>query len=527
MKRQSEKYDIFISYRRENGYDTAKHLNDLLVRDGYRVSFDIDTLRNGAFDTQLLQRIEDCIDFILIVDAHAFDRTLDPLFDPQNDWLRCELAHAIKHNKNIIPVFLSGSCTFPDGLPEDIAAVVKENGPEYNRYYFNDFYKRLRTKFLKSRSRRRSMLYLLCTTIVVLVLTALIIVSKVLAAPIYQNPINPHTTTKEEFLSYVVKELKTSGLLVKGREDMKTVWEDKSYRDSCEAQFYLGCIYYCEFMYKEAFKAFERSALKGYAPAEYALGVCYDNAISVRQNYNKAVTYYELSANQNYAPAQNDFGVICLINSNSREALSLFEKSAEQNYAPAQYNLAYCYASSDIEECIYWLKKSAKNGYRIAEYNRAVMYITGPENYRNLERGVILLEELAEKGCDLALTDLATCYSIGCGVEKDMEKAWDLMLQAANKGNVNAKTSIGMAYISPPLGCPIEQDYQLAFSYLSEAAEEGYPIAQYALGEMYKFGYGVKKNMLKKRIWCSRAVDQGFSLQQYQQYSQQLMQLAN
>ena len=41
------KYDIFISYRREGGYDTAKHLNDLLVRDGYRVSFDIDTLRNG------------------------------------------------------------------------------------------------------------------------------------------------------------------------------------------------------------------------------------------------------------------------------------------------------------------------------------------------------------------------------------------------------------------------------------------------------------------------------------------------
>ncbi len=24
------KYDIFISYRREGGYDTAKHLNDLL-----------------------------------------------------------------------------------------------------------------------------------------------------------------------------------------------------------------------------------------------------------------------------------------------------------------------------------------------------------------------------------------------------------------------------------------------------------------------------------------------------------------
>ena len=42
-------YDVFISYRREGGYDTVKHLNDLLVRDGYKVSLDIDTLRSGGF----------------------------------------------------------------------------------------------------------------------------------------------------------------------------------------------------------------------------------------------------------------------------------------------------------------------------------------------------------------------------------------------------------------------------------------------------------------------------------------------
>lgn len=146
------KYDIFISYRREGGYDTAKHLNDLLVRDGYRVSFDIDTLRKGDFDTQLLSRIEECRDFILIVDQHAFDRTLDPKFDPKKDWLRCELAHALKLNKNIIPIFLSGVSGFPDGLPADIVNVVKKNCPEYNRYYFNDFYKTLKKRFLHKRN---------------------------------------------------------------------------------------------------------------------------------------------------------------------------------------------------------------------------------------------------------------------------------------------------------------------------------------------------------------------------------------
>lgn len=156
---KSKQYDIFISYRREGGYDTAKHLYDLLTRDGYNVSFDIDTLRNGDFDIQLLSRIEQCRDFILIVDKNAFARTLDPNYNPKNDWLRCELAHALKLDKNIIPVFLSGVSGFPDNLPEDIADVVKKHGPEYNKFYFNDFYDILKKRFLESKSHNLSFAY--------------------------------------------------------------------------------------------------------------------------------------------------------------------------------------------------------------------------------------------------------------------------------------------------------------------------------------------------------------------------------
>ena len=112
------KYDIFISYRREGGYDTAKHLNDLLVMDGYKVSFDIDTLRSGDFDTQLLERIDQCRDFILIVDKHAFDRTLDPTFNPKNDWMRCELSYALKKIKISSPCFSLGLLAFQRIFPK-------------------------------------------------------------------------------------------------------------------------------------------------------------------------------------------------------------------------------------------------------------------------------------------------------------------------------------------------------------------------------------------------------------------------
>lgn len=143
------KYDIFLSYRRDGGFDTAKHLYDLLIRDGYSVSFDVDTLRNGDFDVALFNRIKSCKDFILILDEHAFDRTLDENFPREKDWLRMELACALEHKINVIPVMLSGFSGFPDNLPEDIADITRKNGPGYNREYFDAFYLRL-LEFLTS-----------------------------------------------------------------------------------------------------------------------------------------------------------------------------------------------------------------------------------------------------------------------------------------------------------------------------------------------------------------------------------------
>ena len=145
------KYDIFLSYRRDGGYETAKHLYDLLTRDGYTVSFDIDTLKKGDFDEQLLSRIDQCKDFILIVDKDAFTRTINGSCPPIQDWLRCELSYALSKRKNIIPVFLAGANGFPSNLPEDIIEVTTKNGPKYNREYFDAFYEKLRNDFLNSR----------------------------------------------------------------------------------------------------------------------------------------------------------------------------------------------------------------------------------------------------------------------------------------------------------------------------------------------------------------------------------------
>ena len=136
-------YDIFISYRREGGGATAGRINDMLTADGYSVSYDVDTLREGRFDMQLLERIEQCQDFILVVDKNCFARTIDPATNPQDDWLWQELKYALQLKKNVIPVLLAGA-NFPQNLPEDIDNVRFCNGPKCVHEYFDSFYTKLK-----------------------------------------------------------------------------------------------------------------------------------------------------------------------------------------------------------------------------------------------------------------------------------------------------------------------------------------------------------------------------------------------
>ena len=140
------KYDIFFSYRREGGSETAKHLRDTLTEKGYRVFLDVESLRAGQFNTELYRIIEQSTDFLLILPPNGLDRCQD-----ENDWLRLEIEHAIKFNKNIIPVMLKGF-EFPDELPESMEFLRTQNGLIANVEYYDAFVSKL-LEFLQSKHR--------------------------------------------------------------------------------------------------------------------------------------------------------------------------------------------------------------------------------------------------------------------------------------------------------------------------------------------------------------------------------------
>lgn len=121
---------IFISYRREGGDVTAKLICEALKNRGYTVFYDYDSLKGGYFDDKIFKAIERCNDFVVVLPENSLDRCVN-----ENDWVRQEIAHALKSKKNIIPIMLP-EFEFPNDLPKDIEDISRINGIRFIMDYF-------------------------------------------------------------------------------------------------------------------------------------------------------------------------------------------------------------------------------------------------------------------------------------------------------------------------------------------------------------------------------------------------------
>jgi formylglycine-generating enzyme required for sulfatase activity len=125
-------YDLFISYRRENGSQMARLLRTYLEERGYRVFLDVEELKAGHFDMALLRNIEAAQTFIVILSPGCLDRCKN-----DGDWLRIEIAQALKLGKKIIPLMMEGF-KFPPKteMPEDMNELDRHQAVLYSNDFF-------------------------------------------------------------------------------------------------------------------------------------------------------------------------------------------------------------------------------------------------------------------------------------------------------------------------------------------------------------------------------------------------------
>jgi serine/threonine protein kinase len=129
----AQKYDVFISYRREGSAEAARAIRAELRQRQVRAFLDVDELRSGHFDEALLDCIQRTPNFIVILSPDCLERCVD-----ERDWLRREIAEAIKLKKNILPVTMPGFI-FPETqkLPVDIRGLEMHQRVRYDHEYFD------------------------------------------------------------------------------------------------------------------------------------------------------------------------------------------------------------------------------------------------------------------------------------------------------------------------------------------------------------------------------------------------------
>ncbi len=119
-------YDVFISYRRKNGFAVAKMIRELLKARGVAAFVDLDELKSGTFDDKIIDAIESTPTFVLILTAGALDRCGE-----HDDWLSKEINAAVVSGRNIIPVMCDGfdwPKQWGDDIPDNIRLLSNYSG---------------------------------------------------------------------------------------------------------------------------------------------------------------------------------------------------------------------------------------------------------------------------------------------------------------------------------------------------------------------------------------------------------------
>jgi DNA polymerase len=134
---------IFINYRRQDSEGYVGRLYDHLVRyfESEDIFMDVASIDPGADFVQTLEdAVAECDVFIAMIGPHwltVADDGGERRLDQWNDFVRIEIASALKQNKLVIPALVGGATMpAPKSLPDDLTTLARRNAIELSHQRF-------------------------------------------------------------------------------------------------------------------------------------------------------------------------------------------------------------------------------------------------------------------------------------------------------------------------------------------------------------------------------------------------------
>jgi TPR repeat protein len=267
------------------------------------------------------------------------------------------------------------------------------------------------------------------------------------------------------------------------------------------AQVGIGDVNYTKERYEDAVTWFTKAADQGDAEAEHRLGYCYQFGNGVELNLDTALAWFEKAAAKGHADGQFGIGVVNYTKERYEEAVTWFTKAADQHDTEAESWLGYCYqfgngVELNLDTALAWFEKAAAKGHTGAQVGIGVVSYT-KERY---EDAVTWFTKAAEQHDADAERWLGHCYRFGNGVEQNFDTALEWYEKAAAKGHAGAQYGIGIVNYK-------KERYEEAVTWFTKAAAQGDTNAEVHLGDCYRKGRGVTRDIPKAIEWYTKAAE--------------------
>ena len=261
-----------------------------------------------------------------------------------------------------------------------------------------------------------------------------------------------------------------------------------------------------------------KSSKKGYLRATNNLSYCYLEGLGVKKSVKKAVKLCLLSAKKGSHIAQLTMGKNYLmgrfVKKSTSKGICWLKKASDSGYAPAMHYLGqYFYDRSDYQTAIKYFESAAKLSYDISILKLGFLYLTGPDEFRNIQSGIDWLDKGDKMGSAIVQANLSYIYLTGCGVPKDKKKAFNYALKAAKKKYGYAQYLLGLCYMN---GYGVSKNKEESMKWFKKAAINGNAESQYIVGKAdYEYGYDRRKKSIE---WILKAAEQNHPNAQFLAY---------
>ena len=170
------------------------------------------------------------------------------------------------------------------------------------------------------------------------------------------------------------------------------------------------------------------------------------------------------------------------------------------------YQYGFGIVAPNKDEAFRLLSLGAESGVGAAKASIGLMLLVGDGRPAEPDRGVRLLEEAFAGGYNNAANHLADALLSGQHIPRDVDAAHEWLSRAAATGDERTMAILGHYLVTGSHG---KTDVAQGLLLMHKAIENDYVPAYLWMGNLYRHGQGVERDLTQAKTWYERGVEAG------------------